>query len=890
MKPSVIAGVVLLLLPRLFAGEDVRGAAAAFQQGDLASAERALQAILGRAPHDPDALGLLGVVLDAQKRYREADTAYRGALQLTPHSASLLNNFGNHQMSTGDAAGARATFLKVVAIRPDHPNANLQLAGIAADRKAGVEALGYLDRLNAEDQSSAPVMILRMRALYLCGRGAEGDEILGRMSGAAEHDPRLAFSIGLALSSVPKYESAERSFRRALESAPGDFDVLYNLGLAASHAGHHQPAKEALEAALTQRPNDVDTLYNLAAADINLNEREAAMALLAQCARLAPTRADVQLSLANTASALGYYNDAAPAYEKYLKLAPGDLQARREHAFMLAAGGRRDEGLPALQAYVRSHPGDATAHYEIAVIEELSDPADAATHLDKALSIAPDFVPARFARGVLRYLQAKPADALPDLEFAAARYPDNARVLDRLGEAYIALDRFADAAQALQRASIASPNDARVLMHLSRALSETGRKEDARVALERFRAIGPDHVNRVPAPGVVDLLGLPPEQLYARYRAEVQSRASKNPPDAGALVRYVKLLLDEGNKDEASAAGARLLALRPLALLAAEAARALLDAERYSEARSLLEYTMRSAPTPEVQLDMAIAMSHIDGPQAALAQLDRVPESRRSGDYYLARGVMLESAGRFEDALAALKPALGAAPTRALLYEQASAFLIRHNRPADAVGLLGVAARSLPDNPRILLLQAAMFAFAQRADEAERALRRIENRWPEWAPAYVTYGILLEGEKRSEEAKAQLESAVALGGSSPEAYFYLAKATFTVAPEHVEEAAQAIAKAIAMAPGDPWMLALAGRIDYAKHDYGAAVEHLREAIRLRPNLLQARFALAQTYTALGRKEDAAREAVAFQRLREANPNGDDESGGIGQFLFPPRAP
>lgn len=884
-KFLLVVGMVLLFCMRVPAADHFQDAANAFERGDVASAEAILTAILRSQPNDAPALGLLAVVLDTQKKYSEADGVYRRALAITPNSASLLNNFGNHQVATGDAIAARKTFLKVVALRPDHPNANLQLAAIAADRKNGPESLHYLHRLGTSQPSPPQLILLRMRALYLCKRDAEANELLLRLSNSAAHDPQLTFSAGLALASVAKYGQAEDFFSRTLEAEPGNFDVLYNLGLAAFHAGHRQRAHDVLQAALAQRPQDVDTLYNLAVVNIDLKQSADAIPLLGQAARLDPARRNVQLTLAQTLSALGYYADAATAYENYMKLVPGDDSAQREHAFMLAVCGRRDLGIPKLEAFVRSHPGDATARYEIAVAESSSDPADAAAQLEKALALQPDFGPARFARGALRCRQGKFADALPDLEFAAAQYPDNALVLDRLGKTYIDLDRFADAERVLSKAAEVSPRNATVLLHLSRAYSGEGRKDEARTALERFRALGPDQAYHVPPAGMADLLSLPPKQLYAQYRAEVESRFKREPQNPEVNVRYLKLLADEGRTKESTEVASRLLALHPAALLAAEAAHALLDAGKYAEAKPLLQYAAASAPTVEVQLDLALALFHTDGAQPALDQLERIPEKQRSGDYYLARAQMLDAEGKPDDALAELQHALSAAPTRADLYEEAARFLVRRQRPADAVRLMDGAARALPDNRKILLLQAALFAFAQRVGDAERILKQIENHWPESADTYVTYGILLAGQKRAEEAKAQLETALALGASGPQVYFYLAKSTLSATPDRLDDAAREIGQAMATAPADPSIQALAGRIAYEKQDYDGAVQHLREAIRLRPNYLLARYTLAQAYRALGRQDDAAREAEQVQHLREENPKADEDSPDI-ELLLP----
>src|SRR5262245_40209198 len=86
-------------------------AAAEFQQGNLAEADRILRVSLKQAPRDSAALSLRGVILDAQKRYDEAEETYKKALTLTPRSPSLLNNLGNHYLAMGKSEEARQAFL-----------------------------------------------------------------------------------------------------------------------------------------------------------------------------------------------------------------------------------------------------------------------------------------------------------------------------------------------------------------------------------------------------------------------------------------------------------------------------------------------------------------------------------------------------------------------------------------------------------------------------------------------------------------------------------------------------------------------------------------------------------------------------------------------------------
>ncbi len=769
MRPPFLAGLALLFSTLTFAAS-FNDAVAAFQHGDAAQAESILHEILAQTPDDPSALGLLGVVLDNEKQYREAEIAFRHALRLTPRAPGLLNNYANHQLATGNLIGARATYLKVIALDPTRANANLQLAAIAVQQKHGSEALHYLNNIPGDTRASPPVQILKMRTLFLAGRDAEANTILKQLSNESHGDVRLNFTLGLTLAEAGKYNDAETCFSLALESAPANFDILYNLGLASDHAKHYGRAQGVLEAALAQRPDDIDVLYNLAGVNIDLHQREQALRLLAKAARLDPSRADVQLALAQTTSALGYYADARLAYQNYLKLAPRDQAAQRELDFMNAVTSDPRAGLAALQSFVHSHSRDVTAHYEVGVLEAKSNPPDAALQFQQALSQQKDFFPARFGRGVLNLLNGNAAAALPDLEFAAAKYPDSPAVLDRLGEALTALNRTGEAAEALRKASALAPDDARILIHLSRALSKAGKSEEAQATLARFRAIGPKPGNLIPQAGIVDFLSTSLEQQSARYAEEVKRRVKENPADVQSNTRYLEVLAGEGQpaSGELVVASTHFLELNPPAPLAAEAAHVLVANGFYTDAEPLLKYVDARTPTPAAQLDLALALFHTSGTPEGLAQLNRIAPAQRAGDYYLARSQMLNAAGDTKEALTALQQGINANPTRPELYTAAAQFLANVGRSADAVQILKRAAHNLPENPKILLAEAEMLAQIPRTGDAEGLLNQLENRWPEWAPAYVAYGSLLEQQKRAPEAKRQLATALALGASGPE--------------------------------------------------------------------------------------------------------------------------
>ncbi len=762
---AVLAFVVTL---QSFAQEDaIAPAIAALERGDYSSAEQILQAHLHLQPKDGAALGVLGVVLDQEKKYGEADEIYHRALANSPPDPALLNNFGNHLIATGKPMEARKAFLKVLAADAGNANALVQLARIALERKAAADALGYLDRIAPAARERPDAVILRMQTDYALGRERDGDAILTSLSAAAGTNAGQSFALAVALASVGQYDKAETFFSKTLEASPGNFQALYDLGLAASHAGHNERARSVLEQAVAQQPDNVDVLYDLAAVNVALDRKEAALELLAKASRLAPSRSDVLQLEARTSAALGYFADAAHAWGEYLKLVPGDDAARRERAFaQTATGEQMADGLAELNAFVRKHPGDPTGHYELGTAQTPRQPDEALKELNRALALKPDLTAAHLARGLLLYRQAKPEAALADFQFVAQREPNNGAILDRLGETYTALNRTSDALPVLRKAAELLPSNSSVLLHLGRALSKTGQQEEAAAVFARYRELGPNQSASPHPEGLVEFLSLSPEEQRTRYRAGVEHTVQSYPDNVEAQVRYLGILLEDGKTSDAAAVVRILSTLKLTASLLAEAVRALLASGQYLFAKQLLEQNGSAATSelaPELGIDLAVADLHVTGAQAGLDDLNRIPQPQRNGDYYLARAQMLELQDRPQDAELSIQQAIRANPTRPELYRQAALLLIKDHHLAEATNLLAQASRTVSKDPEILLLQALALELSGNHASSDSEFKQLESRWPEWYKVWIANALVLAARQQQKGADSMRQASIALG-------------------------------------------------------------------------------------------------------------------------------
>jgi tetratricopeptide (TPR) repeat protein len=724
-----------------------------------------------------------------------------------------------------------------------------------------------------------------LAALDLSGDRAAADALFVRLSAATQQDAKLSASMGWALTEAGQYEHAEPFLAHALAADPSNFQVLYDLGVVACFAQHYERARDVLETAVRQQPDNVDALYSLAFVYSALRQPEPTLRLLARAAKLAPQRADVQRLVAVTTGELQANEDSAAAWERYAALAPKDDTARRERGFARIHLRQFDTGIADLEWYIARHPDDAMGHYELGLAQSTNDPTKGLASLDRALELKPDFVAARASRGALYYVQGKPEAAVPDLESAAASEPNNGVILDRLGQAYRALDRLADAIRVLRKAAALAPGESTIQLHLANALAEAGENAESEVLMDRYRQRRPTQAPR----DLMRYLSLTPDQQRADYRVRVEKAVRDNPSDANAQLHYLKLSLEDRQIEQAVATGHAIAGMKPGAAVLADAGRALLSARQYSPAKELLEQAAASDPSAGLELDLAIAAFHNSDATAGLKLLDRVAEPHRNADYYLARAQMLDVSGKAGDAMAALDRAIHDAPRRPDLYWQAATFLNRNGQTPEALQLLDRAEQMLPQESQIPLVRATLLESSGHTEEAEHLLDRIQRRWPEGGAVWVARGVILAAHSHFEEGRRALETAVSLGARSPEAWFYLAESTIRSAPDRTGDAEAAVREALKLAPEDSWIQTLAGQIEYQKGDFKTAAERQRKAIQLRPGSAEAHRELAQSYAALGRKQDAQAEKEIAQAMEKESPGKGDEAPDPGR-LFRTRPP
>jgi tetratricopeptide (TPR) repeat protein len=853
-------------------------AVADYSRQNYDEAEQTLRPALAEHPRDARALGLMGLILDEQKRFAEAETFHRRALALAPDSASLYSSFGNHFLRQGQSERARSAYLHALELDPADRNANSQLAQIAVDQKKGPDALHYLDRLPREDQADPVFQLLRAQALNLTRQTANAEALLADLLSRSGKDPRVAYNVGMLFATWKEYARAEEAFSEALESAPGEFEVLYNLGLAAVSAHDYDRATQAFQAALEQHPRDTDCLLGLARVKDGLNRDDQAAGLLFQAERVAPDRADLLEFLGAVLAKLGFYREAAAVYDHCSRMNPSDDEARRERGYAWARAGWLTEAYQDLNWYVEKHPRDPVGYFELAVLESIQKPDQSLKHFDRTLELDPQMAPAHIARGLLLRQEGRISPALSDFKFVLDRQPENFQAWEELGEALLADGRTSEALPALEKAAALAPQNSEVLWRYGRALLRAGQKTAAQDVLTRAKNLG--HTSARLTIASPDILHLDPAVRTSASVSALRDLAAANPTHWELRFRLGEELLAEGKVPEALEAFHEIQNSANGGIASAECGRALLDAGQYKAAREFLERAVEAEPSNTLRrVDLALAVFHDASPESALAELDRTPAAARQGDYYLLRAQLLDALRKPQEAAEALHRGIQSSPTRPDLYFQAALFMVDHNQVQEMLDFLAKADRVVANSPQLELTRAIGHALLHQDDQAAAVLTKMESLWPDWYLPYLVHGVLLAYRIRGAEAQPLLETAIALGAHKAMAYYHLAFAIITSQPENIAGAQAAIRDALALNPKDPYIQSLAGRIAYLAKDYPSAVEHLHAALEIWPDMVEAHSRLSATYRAMGDENKAREELKEVARIKQGHP-------GIQTFPFP----
>ncbi len=881
--PTFISLTLVILMccscsPEAKKASHLRKAEENFSAGRYADAEIEYLNVLQLAPLEPTAISHLALIYFDQGRLGRVVPLLLKAKELQPDNLDIRLKLGMVQLSTGNVKAAYDEAVFVLDHRPTDEDAPLLLVEASTKPETVAAARQKLLALPAAIQSSAPVQVA-LGSLELRERHAPAAEAAFRRAEAL--NPKADYvqaAWGIWFRSQNNAPQADLAFKRTTEYAKPRSSRLLTYAKFKMQTGDLAAARHSLEDIMGKYPDYLPAVITLA--ELSASEKKFAegAALIAKVLARDPSHPEALLMSARLKLALDQKEQAKADLEKMLKLYPKSSAAHYQMALAHVTDGDTAKAIASLNQVLALAPNSAEASILLAqILLSKGDAGGAMSLLKPVVQQRPEIVQARllladtfraqgnfeeaievyrklealapqnpqpfYWKGIALLQQKKRDDARTAFNHALEVAPDFLLALEQLVNLELADKKYSAAQELIQKQIDQNPKQAGPYLLRAKIFAAQNNVAQAEASLLKSIELQPD------SPFAYLLLG----RLYAssgkidQAFANFQTVVSKNPKNVEAWMMLGTLNEKKRDVQGARAAYEKLLEINPrfsaalnnLAYLYAEDLNELDKAQEFAQkARDLLPHEPHTADTLGWILyrkhQYSWALTHLLEGAAKLPDSAEVQYHLGMTHYMLGN----ETAAResLERALQLEKDFTGSEEARLAL----SILDIHPESAATAgIGKLEKLVADRPEDPTVLGKLASAYVATGAADKAILTYQNSLKKNP--ANVALTLALVRAYNSNHETAKA----------------LDLAKTARKLAPD------------------DPEVARVLGRLAYQTGDYTWAAGLLQEAARKMPDDLDTLYDAAEAGYALGQVTDAE---TGMQRVAQAgSPNSHAES-------------
>ena len=602
------------------------------------------------------------------------------------------------------------------------------------------------------------------------------------------------------------------------------------------------------------------------------------------------------------------YDEALSILENVFGRDTENIDGRRLQGDVLLAKGDAKKAVAVFERLDQTYPDAPFIKYKLARAYLADNNMNQATvALDQAVSINPDYDDAVLLLGQLNLATGHAEKVIEPLNRLLRKRPNLTNAALALAGAYGSLERFDDAAVVLQEEAKVKPNDSQPQIALGLTYRRAKRNDEARQAFEKAAELAPDNLFVVDQLVELDVL----DKRFDAARQRIQTQIQKNPNLPAAHYWEGKILVTEGKWDAAEAELQRTLQIDPNFFGAYDLlVQVYVARNKLPQAVSQLQALLTKNPnnTPSLMTLALVYERMKDYPKARDAyekllstQPNFVPALNNLAYLYTERLNNLDKAYEL------------ASKARQLQGEDASIgdtfgwVLYKRGDYQQALPILQESAGKTADNPVIQfhlgmtaymmgqtdLARAALKKAASAAkdfpgkDDGKRRLALLEGgaelsisqleamakEQPNDVIVQMRLGEAYQKQGAADKAAAALEQALKLNPKLTAATTELAQ--LNAGPLRNKEQALVYAKkARELAPADPQVAALVGKVAYQSNNFTWSYSLLQEAARQRQNDPAILHDLAWAAYSLG-KVNEARDAM--QKVLTIDPNSPQAS-------------
>lgn len=421
-----------------------------------------------------------GVLALQERRFSEAEAAFRSVLEEEPENALALFNLGNVLFQRRQYDEAEQLFQKVLVLRPEFVEAYLHLAQIDLVEKdleaafhyyfqaywlspidSAVERLGEKGMETISIEEEIKLGIESVQKAVQEGKVSEGERKLWEVLELAPESAQLWNLLGIVLGIERRYDEAMSAFQQSVRILPTFSVPWIRMGELLELQGKFTEAREAYETALILReepegPQAEQAERNLKAVEakidlkgildqgdnlFNKGEFESALRVYQVALERYPQEGLIYLKVGTTLGRMNRFTDALSMFEKGVEKTPNDVIGRQRIGQIQEAMrlfGRAEKSY--LDALARAAEGPIAAELRETLIR-----------LEKRRSQAEGEAEMRVTAGKEQLNTGSVEEGLELLQQAAVINPENAEIHALLFSVYEAQEETNSAITALRR-------------------------------------------------------------------------------------------------------------------------------------------------------------------------------------------------------------------------------------------------------------------------------------------------------------------------------------------------------------------------------------------------------------------------------------------------------
>ena len=828
--------------------------------------------------------------------YDKAKLAYLNVLRTDPQNALAFERIGAMWQDDAAPLQAGAFLAKASELDPKNAQNRVRLArcylAIGQLANAKKEALKVLDQ--APDNSDA------ISALAESARSNEDIEAAWEQLQKFPKKNDVSFHLALANLSLHKGDvaAAIEAVRQALAADPNSSAAHMAMGdLYLFQKDQKQAIEEYKKAADLAPIRSVERL-KYAAFSSATGGAEEARRVATEMTKQAPDYLPGWILLTELAAKDKKYDEALSLLENVFSRDPQYVDGRRRQGDILLAKGEPKKAIEILERVDQAYPGSPLIKYQLArAYLSNNEINQAKMALDQAISANPNYPEAILLLAEINLRSGHADMVVKPMTDLLKRLPELKNAALLLAAAYGALDRFDDATVVLQEQAKLAPQDPQIPAALGLTFRQAKRYAEARQAFQKAAQLAPDNLAIVDQLVELNLL----DKHFDAAREIVRRQFEKTPDAPAAHSFQGKIFAAEGKWDAAEAELRKTIQLDP----------------NYSSAYDLLVQTYIAAnKLPQAVTQLQTELSKNPNNTSALMTLALVYEKMQ--DYPKARDayeklvsinptfvtalnnlacLYTEQLNNLDKAYELARKARDLQGQDAAIGDTLGWVLYKRGDYQQALTILQESAEKANDNPEIQFhlgmtaymmgqTDVAKSALSKAAgsdkdfpgkDESKRRLASLDSgkaaspelsvsqleamtkAQPNDLISEIRLGEAYEKQGAWDKAAAAFEQAEKLNPNLASTVTKLAQ--LNAGPLQNKEKALAYAKkARQLAPGDPQIPGILGRIAYQSGNFSWSYSLLQEAARQRPKDAPVLYDFAWAAYSLG-KVNEARDAM-----------------------------